>query len=257
MIRQMYYISTGAKMAMFTLRVRRINTEMNLGFSTPDNHICNLASADHIELAIEKAKAYTEAMKDRIGETENFSIEFGGVWDDAINYRRGKLSVLDTHRLEMIEAGIFPFGKHQGEKIEDAPESYVLFFADKYGHTDNVIANALAGACQGVALEKGYIAKRDQIRAERKAENMKSNYVGEIGKRQEFEGTVIMAFYKSNDWGDEYYINKVRQGDDIIVYIGGKKLGEVDENIKFKATVKAHDEYQEVKTTRVNRPMAI
>lgn len=257
MIQQIYYISTGAKMAMFTLRVTRRNNDANLAGYVRDSYICNLASADNINLAIEKAQAYTDAMRDRIGETDDMKIEFGGVWDDAINSRRGKLSVRDTHNLDRIEAGIFPFGKHSGERIEDAPMNYILFFADKFGHTDNVVSDALAAACQGVALEKGYIAKRDEIRAERAVEDAKSNFVGEIGKRQEFEGVVFMAFHKSNEWGDEYYINKIRMGEDIIVYIGGKKLGEVGETIKFKATPKSHDVYQDINTTRVARPTLI
>lgn len=42
---------------------------------------------------------------------------------------------------------------------------------------------ALSAACLGYALDHGYIAARDQKRAERKAEDLKSNWIGNIGDR--------------------------------------------------------------------------
>ena len=257
MLKQVYFIGTGALEAMFTLNVQRMSDDPSLNQYFPISYICNLASVDHPELAIEKAKTYVEAMKERIG-SEDLEVIFSGIWDEPINYRRGKLSVRDTQSLDLIESGFFPFGKHSGARIDETPESYVLYWSDQYESATNLVSASLAAACRGVALEKGYIAKRDTERAERHEQDMKSNFIGDIGDRMVFEGEVIFSFYKNNDYySDGYWINKVRCGDDIVSYIGGKSLGEKGETVKFKATVKDHTIYNEVKETKVNRPMKV
>ena len=262
MIRQIYFIGTGKLSAMFTLNVQRVNDDPSLTRFIPPHYICNLSAAgeENEERAIEKARAYADAMRDRIGETDEFKVEFGGVWEEACIERRGKLSVRDTLALEEIEAGRFPFGKNRGARIEDTDAGYVLFFADKFGSDDNVVTQALAAACQGVALEKGYIAKRDEARAERAAADALSQYVGTIGERREFEGEVVTVMWKDYfSYGERgvngYWINKVRTDDgNLIAHIGSKKLGERGERVRFKGTIKKHDEYKGVRSTAVSRP---
>lgn len=249
---QEFYISTGAKNAMYTLRSVRRMHGMNPEFM-PDHYIRNLAA--DLEKAEQKAAEYVDAYRERVGETEGFSIILSFGADNAIYARRGKLSVNDTRMIETIEAGISPFGKHAGEKIDDLPESYILFFADKYGHTEKPVMEVFAAACLGVALERGYIAKRDERRDEQRKKDLLSNFVGEIGVRQTFEGVVESVFYKETFEGG-YYINKVRCGDDLVMYFGNK-LGEKGESLKFKGTVKNHCEYEEVKSTQINRPKVI
>ena len=162
----------------------------------------------------------------------------------------------DTSCLERIENGIFPFGKHVGTAIEDAPESYILFFADKFGSTDDVVTNALAAVCQGIALEEGYIAAHDAARAERAELDAKSNHIGNVGERIEFTGEIVSAFHKPAVAfiSDAYWIVKVRCGEDLVAYIGSKALGDRSETITFKATIKAHSEYKGIKETRISRP---
>lgn len=259
MITQTYFISTGALSAMFTLNVIRTSDDPHVNLFMRSHYICNLAAAgeDNEERAIEKAKAYADAMRDRIGETDDFKVVFGGIWDDAINVRRGKLSVRETINLETIEAGRFPFGKNAGKLISECDAGYVLFFADKFGKTTDVVSEALAAACQGVALELGYIAKRDAARAERAAKDALSQHVGTVGERTIFEGEIVSSFFKryfENEPNNGFYIVKVRVGDNLISYLGSKALGERGDVIKFKATIKEHVEYKGVKETKVSRP---
>jgi hypothetical protein len=109
----------------------------------------------------------------------------------------------------------------------------------------------------GVAMEHDLIAKRQAARDERAAQDAKSNFVGTIGERRQFSGEVVSAFYKEpTDYSDGFWITKVRCGDDLVVYIGNK-IAERGETINFKATVKAHNEYEGVKSTKVNRPKLI
>jgi len=253
MITQTYYISSGAKNAMFTLRCFRTGAVATM--FDPDFYLCNLAIDE--DRAIEKATAHVEALRERIGENEGFKIMFDPYPSRELNKRRGKLSVRDTHSLNMIEDGVFPFGKHAGTKFVDAPDSYILYFADKSKEDQDFIMGALGAACMGVALEKGLIAKRDAVRAERAVVDALSKHIGTVGERREFEGEVVVCFEKHNPQymgGGSYFINKIRCGDDIVSYIGSKGLGKVGEVIKFKATIKKHDVYQGINTTLVNRP---
>lgn len=256
MITQTYYVSTGAKNAMYTLRCRRdCDTQPALYAFMPDFYLCNLAATE--EKAAEKAREYVERMRVRIGEHDGFRIEFSDEPDRIAMKRRGKLSAADTRCILQIEAGVFPFGKHRGERIEDAPSSYVLFFADKTRDPEaNAVTQALAAVCMGIALDRGYVAARDVKRAEQAEIDALSNYVGAIGERRMFEGEVFVSFEKpATDYAPGgYWINKVRCGNDIVTYIGGKSLGEKGATITFKATVKKHDAYNGVKSTQVARP---
>ncbi len=251
MITQTYYISSGAKNAMFTLRCFRTG-----GVSTmfdPDFYLCNLAVDE--DRAIEKATAHVEALRERIGETASFKIMFDPYPTRELNRRRGKLSVRDTRAVTLIEDGFFPFGKHVGTKIVDAPDSYLLYFADKSKEEQEYVMAVLSAACAGVALDKGLIAKRDAARAERAIVDALSNHIGTVGERREFEGEVVVCFEKANvGFPGSYFINKIRCGDDIVAYVGSKALGTVGEVIKFKATIKSHDVYQGIKSTKVSRP---
>jgi hypothetical protein len=250
---QTFYISTGAKNAMHTLRYRRDAVGLNPSWM-PDNYLCNLAV--DVETAQAKGLAYFEAFKERVGEREDFVLIFDAEPEYDITKRRGKLSVRDTRCIEDIEDGLLPFGKHAGSKIVDAPDHYVLFFADKTTDADiNPVMSVLSAACLGVALEKGLIAKREIARAERVELDAQSGFVGTVGERREFTGEIVTKFYKGDDDGG-FWINKIRCGSDLIVYIGNE-LGERGATVTFKATIKDHSEYKGVKTTKVNRPKVL
>lgn len=254
MITQIYYIGTGALNAMFTLRSTRRTDDAFANMFIPDNYLCNLAAAGEAgeELAISKARNYVDAMRERIGETDDFKIEFGGIWEDACNARRGKLSVRDTAAIETIEAGRFPFGKNAGKRIEDAEFGYVLYFADMMTKTENPVTYALAAACQGVALEKGYIAKREAAAVAKREADELSAHIGTIGERRDFTGEIVSVFFKDDGFGG-FHTTKIRCGDDLVTYYG-KQIGERGATVTMKATIKRHDEYKGIKTTVVNRP---
>lgn len=257
---QTMYISTGAKNAMHTLRMRRDCAGINPNF-LPDFYMRNLAV--DVELAQEKAKAYFDAWCERVGGSRDdfkMSLELEPEYD--IKKRRGRLSAHETDCIETIEAGFFPFGKHKGVAIDQAPDTYVVFFADKAkdDQTENPVMAALSAACLGVALEMGWIAKRDAARVERDRLDQLSQFVGKIGERLEFTGEVVTKFWKSNAPEDAtirdkfgYWITKIRCSGNLIVYVGDE-LGERGATIRFKATVKKHDDYKGVKSTKINRP---
>lgn len=261
MITQTFYISTGRKQAMYTLRFCRENSLVPVHPMVPiDFYVCNLAATP--ELAEEKARAYFDAFAARVTQGDSFKLEFAGYADFAIRERIGHLSARDTAAIRAIECGVFPFGKHQGAALADAPASYVLYWADqgaKPDNADNAVIQTLSAACMGIALDLGYIAMRQEKRDAQAAIDALSSHVGSIGERLDITATLYACFAKYAFKGDtvpEYYINKLRQGNDIFVYVG-KALGEVGATINMRATVKKHETYNGVKTTQVNRPMVV
>ena len=247
-----YYISTGAKNAMYTLRMSRELVGEGM-YNCVDFYVCTLAA--HLDRAVAKAEAYFEALKDRVQD-----IELCTDPEYVATVRRGKLSVKDTKQIEMIEEGFFPFGKMAGQRIDSAPDSYLLYFADMAKKTpEGAVICALIAACTGVALERGAIAKREAKREEQRTIDLQSEFVGEIGKRQEFEGTPVLSLQNPQPFDNfgAYWINKIRCGNDLVTYIGSKSLGQVGTQIKMKATVKKHSIYSGVKSTEVSRPAII
>lgn len=236
------YISTGAQNVMYTLRQARSNR----GFST-DFYICNL-SID-LEKAIAKARDYFERIY--------YKHEFGEVFfNDCPEYdpreRRKGMTAKQTDAVDEIERGFFPFGKHRGTKIEDAPDGYVLWWADKANEEDAVV-KALASFCMGVALERNLIAKRDEKREERDIRDRASTHIGAVGERMELEAIAFSVYHKTNEYDDGYWISKFMVGSDILVYYG-KKIVEKDDVVKIRFTVKRHNEWEGKKTTVIQRP---
>jgi uncharacterized protein (DUF3820 family) len=252
---QTYYVSTGRKNAMYTLRARRdcIGQAAHMFEFMPDFYVCNLAADE--ERALEKGAAYVEQFRERVGANENFQIIFDRFGADREAYkRRGKLSVADTRKIERIESGVIPFGKYAGKNFCDVPDSYILYWVDKSREeiTDPIIG-AIIAVCQGIAAEKGLIAKRDAAREARHAVDIKSEYIGTIGARQDFTGVLEYLSGPNDGSFGVWHTNKVRIGDDIVMYFGAP-LGVQGETITFRATIKAHKEKDGVKSTQVNRP---
>jgi uncharacterized protein (DUF3820 family) len=252
---QTYYVSTGRKNAMYTLRFRRdyVGQAPFMFDLMPDHYVCNLA-ADEAR-AIEKGADYVEQFRARVGESEEFKIVFDASGADREAYkRRGKLSVQDTFKIERIESGVIPFGKYSGQNFNDAPDSYILYWVDKSREEiTDVVIGAIIAVCQGIAAEKGLIAKRDAVREARHAADIKSEYIGTIGKRQDFTGVLEYLSGPNDGSYGVWHTNKVRIGSDIVIYFGAP-LGEQGETITFRATIKAHKEKDGVKSTQVNRP---
>jgi uncharacterized protein (DUF3820 family) len=252
-----YYISTGRLNAMYTLRTFR-TFEGNTSSMIPqltDSYVCNLAAAGNEDEAERKAAEYVEALKERVPDTDNRRTLFLDGFDRVAHKRRGKLSMRETMNLEALERGEFPFGKHAGTRIDEAPESYVLYFADKLGElgeTDGIML-AVAAACQGVALQKGYIAKREAFRA-------LSQHIGTVGQRLDFECTIQWVSKRPSDFGPgSVYTHKMVHGQthDVVMYRGSKELGAKGDTVRFKATVKSHGEYKGEKQTNVTRPAVL
>jgi hypothetical protein len=252
MIIQTYYIGTGRKNAFYTLRCSRDGDMGQLGLYAPDFFVCTLAATE--DKAVEKAADYVDRMRGRIGETDDFKIVFDDVPHHENTKRRGRLSVTDSIHMDMIDAGTFPKGRYRDQSINSAPDHYILYFADRVKEYTDPVMLAIATACMGIALERDLITKREARRAEIAAVDSLSSHIGMIGERRDFEGVVEVAFEKIYPDTTTMWINKVRCGQDIVMYFGSKALGEVGATIKFRATVKSHGVYLGAKQTIVSHP---
>ena len=149
------------------------------------------------------------------------------------------------------------------EVIAEMPMFTVLWWADqsKEDNKNSPVFDAVCAYCMGVALEKDYIAKREEIREqweqERQERISKANHIGEIKQRLEMTGTVEkvislgytqVSYYTSV----ERFMTKINVDGNVVVYFGNNIANEGDE-ITFKATVKEHGEYKDVKQTIVQR----
>lgn len=261
-IHQTFYISSGRKNAMYTLRYRRTPVV----YFEVDNYICNLSTDP--ELAEKKAREYFDAWKERVGETETFKIHFEGAADFGLFERQYKLSVEQTEALEMLAAGIMPIGKHKGKALSELPAGTVLWYADQVGKEEeseneyqqrkSIFFDAVCSHMLGYALEMGYIAQREARREELEAKKARSQFIGEEKQRLDFEGELVLCKCVStiqvawNTWQDKF-INVFECGDNIVVYFGNP-VGEKGDKVKFKATVKEHNLRDGVKQTIVQRP---
>lgn len=256
-----FYITTGKKNAMYTLRQTWLNDSTNNSTSVfVNNHICTLSSDE--DKAILKAKNFVDGYRERVGETENFKIELDPNPHCDNFKRKGKLSVKDTHTLNIIESGIFPIGKNKNTKIEDAEDTYILYWVDKLNEEISEVLKALSAYCLGIALERGIIAKREEKRKEQLEKDLLSEFIGNVGERMEFSGKLISSneekiYFEGEGYvGNGIFKNRFMSGNNI-VYYKGKKLGEVGDEIKIKATIKSNYEKNNVKMTIVNRPIVL
>jgi|6_EtaG_2_1085325.scaffolds.fasta_scaffold31537_3 hypothetical protein len=238
------YMSSGRKNAMRTLRIRREGGEF---FN--DNYLCNLCRDP--EEAEEKARDYFDRVfGDRalcVFQADDMPLNDWGAPDPWM-----------VPLLKAIEDGFMPFGKHEGEKIEDQDDGYVLWWAEQeITENTKLPAAALIDRFKGIALERNLYKKREKREAEWAAKRAASSYIGEVDTRQRFSAVVETVTCFENSYCEDRCVQRLRSGDDLIVYWGWAELGEVGDAVEFDARVKKHDEYKDEKQTVVNRPTKI
>jgi uncharacterized protein (DUF3820 family) len=239
-----YYISSGAKNAMRTLR----SVISVPGVYFRDEYICNLAR-DYDE-AVEKAR-------ERIGtEAELKAQDFDlNEWGKHGGQPMKKWMV---QQIEQVELGYMPFGKHRGEKIADLPETYVKYWVSEMA--SNAVGQVLIQKFTDIANERGYFEQWEQEEKDKEtariAEAAKSNYVGNVKDRMVFFLRCDKRLAIDGHYG-AYYMNicKDRYGNEF-VYAGSNAWQE-GKYYKIKATIKAHREYKGKKQNFISRPTII
>ena len=248
------YISSGQKNGFYTLRQRTI------AHDTGRNHF----SDQYIKtLSTDRAKAEKLAKEyfDRCwSDRPDAKLD---TWADFELCEWGKgLPTQDVQALRMIESGLWPFGKLCGHAIENADNRYILWWAEQEVRVETKApAKALIEICFQIATDRGLIAEKkareDAAKKAAEERKAKQKWIGEIGKRREFEGTLVFQ----KDFVTAYglsYINKFEDDDgDVFVYFGTSNVGRKGDKVKFVATIHEHSEFRGDKQTIVKRPSKI
>lgn len=111
-----------------------------------------------------------------------------------------------------------------------------------------IVRDALKRA-EGFAVERD--AKFEAMKAQDAAN---SQWIGEVGKRQDFELEVRWVKEFSGQYGMSYIHGLKDKAGNVIIYKGSNKLGNKGHEVKVKATIKAHSERDGVKQTQIARP---
>lgn len=253
-----YYIGLGALDIFYTFRKEIIDKH---GLVVSDAHICNLST--NLEEAQRKAEQYVQQIKDRLGDVVDIVLD---TEVEHTNWTKPnyKVSTMVLMRLESLENGIVPFGKHSGTKIIDLPNAYILWMADKNPNIENdndsLPFKFLSDTCIGLCLERGLFEQRKQ-------DNDKLHHYGEVGQRKIMTGVVKSAYQRRvldyggigyRDLGIQYsYILEIEGCR--VKYQGSVDLGCEGDTVTMKATITEHmtDSETNRKTTIIKRPSAV
>lgn len=243
------YISSGAKNAMYTLRV----FVQFAGGPARDNYICNLARDP--EVAEEKALAmFLELFADDqdavFDPTNEFNLNpYGQSWK----------TIREQKLMEMVEDDKFPYGKYTNQPFDQVDDGYALWWSKKEitDQTDTVTA-AIITRMRGIAAERKVLEKMAKKRAEIEAKKAASKHVGEVGKRSEMILTLHAIRYLDGIYGTvDLHIMEDQDGNAVRWFANTNSGMEKGRTYKVMATVKKHDEYDGCKQTMVNRVKVI
>lgn len=99
-----------------------------------------------------------------------------------------------------------------------------------------------------------WVKEAEERKTEYAKANAKSEWVGEIKQRRDWELVIKKVLCFENNWGYTYINVMNDQNGNIIIGKGTKRYGSEGDTVWVKATVKAHETRDGVKQTVVNRP---
>lgn len=261
---QYFYISTGDKRGFYTLRgIEIIRTYvqnewgngMVSGSYPRDFYVQNL-STDY-DTAVEKAK---DMIGDTPLKTEAFALE---------EIKRRDAELVEAEKRAIIQAAqeeydrivgsgglfIMPFGKWSGRPISEIPLDYRVWFVNSLDGEADSKTRAIAAVMNWDGSVTAELERRERRQKEIEERKANSQFVGEIGERQDF----ILKHVYSRSFGGYYgtvFIEIFTDMDgNTIKYMGGASLDvEPDGEYTITGTIKKHEEYQGEKQTVIARP---
>jgi hypothetical protein len=110
-----------------------------------------------------------------------------------------------------------------------------------------------AAVAKSFAAAKDKLAGREVARAEANAADAKTNHVGTVGERRDFDLTAERTHSFDSQFGT-VYITIFRDADNNVIVYKGSIAFERGEKVRGKATIKAHDLRDGVPQTIIARP---
>lgn len=261
-----YYIASGLKNKMYTLRVsfeETVYTRTGDSYIVLRDHYCTNLSIDH-------AKAYAKA-EEYVRHQSGSLVAQSEVPTLEDIYRRSQEELEIARKLaeetaqaaqaeyegcccqarmdkiDMIVSGLWPFGKYKGEAFKAAEEGYVLFFLELDNDSDDTNHRLVLESLQN-ALKAEYPHLLNLPTAN-------GQYYGTVKSREDMELTLITAFGYDSMYGYISIQKFVKDSGELIMYKGTSPLkADIGETIKVKATVKEHSEYKGEIQTIIQRP---
>lgn len=152
------------------------------------------------------------------------------------------------------------FGKHEGEHIESVPGHYLLWVAENVAHKlrPRRLNFILSTAAYREALEERKIkeAEKEKRREEIKAERAKSEWLGEIGERREFEIKVVFIKDYDSYFGPGRLVIAIDAEGNAVKSMGtAEALWMMNRGGEYliKGTVSDHETYEGAKSTMIKR----
>ena len=250
----MYYIASGEKNKMYTLR-----QSVSKGLFQDDFYVCNLST--DWETAMQKAAEFAgdnlnlEASF-TLDEIERRTSEQKQRDEAALQAERdAEKAERENRRMERMRACLarreWPFGKHEGRAIEGTDAGYIRFFYNLEAEADR----------------KGDVLRTLQQILESVFPELKTalpvangEHYGELKSRETMTATLIEAFSFDGYFGVTNVLRFVKDSGELLVYMGSALIidadnvsPEIGKTYTFKATVKSHENYKNEQQTKVAR----
>jgi uncharacterized protein (DUF3820 family) len=183
---------------MYTLRQSRTGGQHHI-----DHYLRNLSNNR------EKAEAKAREWFDRVyGDRDQKLYHFEGFADFDLNEWGGP-DQRERGALRVIDEGFIPFGKHEGEKIADQEDGYVLWWAKQEGET--APAQKLVEVMKALAEERGLFDKEREEEKRREAERERTKATADVpvtDERIQITGEVVGIKWVE---GYGYYASEVKK----------------------------------------------
>jgi len=243
---QFYYISSGAKNKLFTLRISG-----GAGSRVHDEYIRILGN--DWEESVAAAKAY---LGDRAYLLkEDFEKDATSILGTII--RDGKQSAPSSAQIniDQLQRGIMPFGKYKGQTLEEIASHDLGYLAYIYINATAEVKAILAPyAEKHAAIKKIEIDAREAKFAEAAA---LSKHIGAIGDKiiidAEITFTMVVPNRFSYNGSNLLIVGKDASQNQFKAIYSGSDSFEKGDKLKIKATIKGHGEYKGAAQTTITR----
>ena len=250
-----YFIATGRGNGIFTLRMRD-------GYDPYGDertvHICNLSK--DAQTALLKARTV-------IAKRGDNPCDLLDTVEDLGRHKFETWGECDPERVVMITVarnGGMPWGKYSGQKIASVPIEYFVNWMFN-GNIDAPCADVVKEAIRQqvllrrdefMAVVEANKAAEEKRQAELEAKRNKSNHVGNTKDRIDITATITFVKAIETRFGVSLLTILENEQGDVFKYFGSADLGDKDDTITIKATVKDHAAYDGVNQTVISRPKA-
>jgi len=230
----MYYISHGRKIGFYTLRQQFISP---LNGMHCDQYLCTLTKDP--ETALQKAlnlgyevEAPTFSLEDSKRRSNEHMEALRQAQEEEEAKREAEIVV-------MIKKGLFPFGRHEGQKFDVADNSYIQFMAST---RDDL----------GKALEKQFpdLFISNQV---------KDLYYGTTGEsyKEAVIGIEEFSFLGNYGWVSVVKVMVEKTGEPLVYMGSGSFMVRVGDKATISFKVKSHETYEGKKQTKMLRPKVV